>query len=83
MLNDVVFSPDSKLLITLADDQVARIWNVGDYSKEPCELKVTSGNFLTASFSHDRARLVAVIHDQSFMERQGVEHRRRQLPGQT
>ena len=28
MLNDVVFSPDGKRLITLADDQVARIWNV-------------------------------------------------------
>ena len=63
MLNDVVFSPDSKQLVTLGDDKLARIWNVGDYSKDPCELKVKSGNFLTASFSHDRTRLVAVIHD--------------------
>ena len=45
MLNDVVFSPDGKLLITLADDQVGRIWNVGDYSKAPCDLKVEEGNF--------------------------------------
>ena len=34
MLNDVVFSPDSKRLITLADDKIARIWNVDDYSKD-------------------------------------------------
>ena len=65
MLNDVVFSPDGKLLITLADDELARIWNVGDYSKASCELKVASGNFATASFSHDRARLVTVIYSNS------------------
>jgi WD40 repeat protein len=62
MLNDVVFSPDGKRLITLADDHVGRIWHVGDYSKTPCKLEVERGNFLTASFSHDGARLVTVIH---------------------
>jgi WD40 repeat protein len=61
MLNDVVFSPDGKLLITLGDDSRAKIWNVGSYSEE-CDLVVKSGNFLTASISHDHTRLVAVIH---------------------
>ena len=62
MLNDVVFSPDGKQLITLGDDRLARIWQTDDYSKAPCELKVDKGNFVSASFSHDGARLVAVIH---------------------
>jgi WD40 repeat protein len=63
MLNDVAFSPDGKLVITLGDDERAKIWTVGSDSKLLCELITSSGNFLTASFSDDRKRLLTVIHD--------------------
>ncbi len=62
MLNDVVFSSDGKLLITLGDDKLAQLWNVGNYSKAVCPLTTSSGNFATASFSHDRKSLLTVIH---------------------
>jgi len=64
MLNDVVFSPDSKLLITLGDDGFAKVWTVESYAAPLCALETKSkgGNFLSASFSHDRQHLVTVTH---------------------
>ena len=61
MLNHAVFNRDGTLLVTLGDDDIAKVWTVGDFAKPRCKLK-REGNFILASFSRDESLLATVTH---------------------
>jgi len=61
----LVFSHDSKLLLTASQDSTARIWSADKRGEKPILLEGHSGPLWTAAFSPDEKRVVTASSDKT------------------
>ncbi len=59
-VEEIVFSPDGTLVLTLAQDAIARLWSSTDCSDEPLRDIAVEGGIERALFTADSGRIVAI-----------------------